>query len=184
MKKTTLKPRTTFLTALTIFAFLAAAGYSEDASASYIRTPFEGERPYQLDAHVGFATYNFGLATGLRFGIPILDNGFIKSINNAVYINFGADFLFVKYFDEYSPAMDIPAALHWEFYFTEKWSAYAEFGLNIYIHPSVFRGYGWYSSGGYWITGSVGGRFQINDKVALTMHVGSPYCSFGVMFSL
>src|SRR5688572_32059960 len=32
-----------------------------------------------------------------RFGIPILHNGFVSSINNAVYINFGADLYWIGY---------------------------------------------------------------------------------------
>ena len=58
-----------------------------------ITEPYSGgRRLLQLDVHGGFTWYGTGAATGVRFGIPIVRNGFVRSINNAVYINFGADF--------------------------------------------------------------------------------------------
>jgi len=167
---------------LSVATALCIAMMSRPGQASYVGTPFQGERPGMFELHVGMAYYDFGMASGGRFGIPIVDNGFIQKINNAVFLSLGADFYLVKYRDEPHGALGIPIALHWEFYFTEKWSAYGEAGINIFFHPSLFQGDGWTRSPEHWISGSVGGRFHINEHVALTLHVGTPYTSFGVLF--
>jgi hypothetical protein len=167
---------------LAAVAVICIAMMSRPGHASYVGTPFEGERPRLFELHVGMAYYDFGMASGGRFGIPLVDNGFIPRINNAVYLSLGADFFLVKYHDEPHGALGIPIALHWEFYFTEKWSAYGEAGINIFFHPSLFQGDGWTRSPQHWIAGSVGGRYHINETVALTLHLGNPYSSFGVLF--
>lgn len=166
---------------LTIIPIEATA---EAGGGTNIRQPFSGgRRPFQLDVHGGFSHFGLGVATGARFGIPIVQNGFVRSINNAVYINFGVDFYFVKHGnDAYAPGLGIPVTLHWEFYFTDRWSAFAELGVNVYIHPNLFRGHGWDWSPGHWVVGAVGGRFHINRVIALTLRLGNPYSAFGVTF--
>ena len=162
--------------------FLTVVSWSAQSHASYVGTPFAGERPALFDVHVGPAFHDPGFAIGGRFGIPIVDNGFVSKINNAVYLSLGADFYFVDYRSDYHGGLGIPILLHWEFYFSEKWSAYGEAGINVYFHPSTFQGDGWVWSTSHWIDGSVGGRFHINDHVALTLNLGNPYSSFGVLF--
>jgi hypothetical protein len=76
----------------------------------------------------------------------------------------------------------IPVAFHWEFYFTPHWSAFGEAGPNFFMHPSVFKGHGWDWSPGHWFSVGAGGRYFIQDSLALTLRLGSPYSSFGVTF--
>ena len=161
---------------------LAPSSATAEGARTTIRRPFTGDRPFQLDVHAGFSHFGLGLATGARFGIPILDNGFVRSINNAVYLNFGADFYFVKHDNDYGPALGFPVALHWEFYFTDRWSAFAELGINVYLHSHIFSGRGWHWSPGHWVLGAVGGRLHVNQTVALTLRLGNPYSAFGVTF--
>lgn len=155
-----------------------------------ISRPFTGQRPFQLDIHAGFEWWGVGFATGARFGIPIMNNGFVPSINNAVYINFGFDFYWARWryvgagnYWDYGAGFGIPVALHWEFYFNEHWSAFAEIGVNVYFHPRFLHGerYDVYD-GGYWFLFAVGGSFHVNDWLLLTLRVGSPYIAFGVTF--
>ena len=161
---------------------------SPGAGESYFKTPFRGRRPFQLDVHAGVAWYGFGLASGARFGIPIVQNGFIGQINNAIYINFGADVYWVNDWDpwygwRYSVGLGFPVTFHWEFYFTPRWTAFGEAGVNVFLTPSVLRGDGYrLSYWADWIIFQVGGRFMINKHVALTLRVGSPYTAFGVSF--
>ena len=83
----------------------------------------------------------------------------------------------------YGAAMGFPVTLHWEFYFSEKWSAYAEAGVNVVLPHSLFQGDGYNPKNpGAWIMGSVGGLFHINKAMALVLNVGNPYSSFGVLF--
>lgn len=179
-KKSGLIGAALLLTAVAVTSFPATASAESSGSVS-IRQP-GGDRPLQLDVHGGFSHWGIGAAAGARFGIPIVQNGFVRSINNAVYINFGADFYWVKEGNSYFPAVGIPVTLHWEFYFTERWSAFAELGVNVYLHPNLFRGNGWDWSPGHWVLGAVGGRFFINDSITLTLRLGNPYSSFGVSF--
>lgn len=158
-----------------------------------IGTPHRGSRPFQLGVHGGFALWGFGVATGVRFGIPLMDNGFVDSINNAVYLNFGADFYFIEHNCAerdrlgrdcgYGPGFGFPITLHWEFYFNENWSAFAEIGANIFFHPSWLDGgrFGWYQPGA-WFVWTIGGSFHISENFSLTLRVGSPYIAFGLTF--
>src|SRR5258708_18707034 len=61
-----------------------------------------GEHPQyhvEVEPHAlwGWTHYNYaptdGFGLGLRLSIPIVDNGFISSINNSVAISFGIDWL-------------------------------------------------------------------------------------------
>ena len=163
------------------------------SGATDIGTPFTGQRPFQLDIHGGFAWWGVGAATGVRFGVPILQNGFVSQINNAVYINFGVDFYWIRrgcnnlpggaFNCDYGPGVGIPVTLHWEFYFNENWSAFAEVGFQFFMHPQFFNN-GRYEvyDGGYWFLAALGGSFHINENVLLTLRVGTPYAAFGVTF--
>lgn len=171
-----------------------ARGRSGGGGRVDINTPHRGSRPFQLDVHGGFTWWGVGLATGVRFGIPLMDNGFIDSINNAVYLNFGFDFYFIqRYYAcapmggncgwDYGPGFGIPVTLHWEFYFNENWSAFAEIGGQFFAHPAWLDSgrFEWYQPGA-WFIWTVGGSFHIDETVLLTLRVGSPYLAFGVTF--
>jgi hypothetical protein len=153
---------------------------------SIFRRPHYGERPYQLDVYLGFAYIGAGPAFGGRFGFPIVRNGFIPSVNNAVYINVGADFYVIGYKGgkdrHYAFGFAIPVTMHWEFYFTPRWSAFFEVGPNIFFHPSIFDGKGWKADASHWFSAAVGGRFWFNRKMALTARAGNPHTSIGMAF--
>ena len=172
-------------------ALSAVAAAPARAQTVDINTPHTGSRPLQLDVHAGFTWFGFGLATGARLAIPLVENGFIDSINNAFYLNFGADFYFVRHRrngraeDDYDPGFGIPVTAHWEFYFNENWSAFAEVGINVYFHPGFFRGerdFFDHDHVGGWFVGAIGARLHINEWFGLVVRLGSPYSSFGVSF--
>lgn len=155
-----------------------------------IRTPFTGTRPFQLDIHGGLSWYGIGLNTGVRFGIPIVHNGFVDSIDNAVYLNFGAE---LYYADEgwggpdhhYFVGFGIPVTLHWEFYFNDTWSAFAELGFQVYFPPGWLdsnSGLGFYVDAGAWVIAQVGGTLHFNEVIGLTLRVGNPYAAIGITF--
>ena len=179
---TELESKSVLLVLAFVVSLMVVFSWSRPSTASYVGTPYAGERPGLFELHVGPAFHDMGMAVGGRFGIPIVDNGFISRINNAVYLSLGADYYLVDYNGNLHGALGIPLVLHWEFYLAEKWSVYAEAGFNVYIHPSIFQGDGWVWSTSHWIEGSVGGRYHINEKVALTLNLGNPYSSFGVLF--
>jgi hypothetical protein len=151
-----------------------------------IGTPFTGNRPFQLDVHAGFLWSGYGFAAGARFGIPIMHNGFVSSIDNAVYLNFGFDFYYLDTFDganrHYGAGFGIPVTLHWEFYFSDTWSAFAELGFQVFFHPRFFEGGGFYADAGHWVIGMVGGSLHFSEAVALTLRIGNPYAALGLTF--
>ncbi len=186
-----------FAWALALTLTLVSASLVEVPSAHadhQIDRPFTGNRPFQLDFHGGLAWYGFGFAGGGRFGIPIVQNGFVPSLDNAVYLNFGFDFYYVDDFwchglgcdRAYRFAMGFPIALHWEFYFNDTWSAFAELGLQVYLPPSFFhRGsFDYREDAGAWVIAAVGGSLHLGEVLALTLRVGNPYISFGITLKL
>jgi hypothetical protein len=179
------------LPAFAIAATLAAAVLFSPPAAqaqSYVQTPYQGRRPLELDLHAGFVWHGHGLATGARFSIPIVHNGFIPKLNNAVFIDFGADFYFIEaprihgHPPGYRPGLGFPVAMCWEFYFSDKWSAFGEVGVNVMLDPWLLAGAGMHAHPAHWILFGAGGRFRFNDTVALVLRVGLPYAVFGVTF--
>ena len=159
----------------------------------HIGTPFTGTRPFQLDIHGGLLWYGYGIASGVRFGIPLMHNGFVNSIDNAVYLNFGVDFYYADDTNwggpgggnhHYGFGFGIPVTLHWEFYFNDTWSAFGELGFQIYFPPSLWdnNANGFWVDAGAWVIAQVGGTLHFNEVVGLTLRVGNPYVAFGITF--
>lgn len=183
MNKTHIRQKASmYIFALCFAGLFAGLSPTNDAHAG-IRDTFSGKRPITLDAPiVGLQYVGLGGAAGIRVGIPIVHNGFIPNINNAVYINFGADFYWTGYGNKYGMALGFPVTMHWAFYFTRQWSAFAELGVNIYLNPELFEG-GAFLFGAGFFYGAIGGKFHISPSFALVLRLGFPYTSFGLSFS-
>jgi hypothetical protein len=171
---------------LLVVVFFVLVGFITEAQAqSIIGDPFVGRRAITLDIQGGLSVYanDVGWASipvGVRLGIPIVHNGFVGPINNAVYINFGVDTYWWPWGGNEILSLGFPVVLHWAFYFTPRWSAFAELGFNIYIRPfwnQVFV----FSP--HWIVAAVGGKFHFNDRIALVLRLGAPYFAFGISIS-
>lgn len=184
--------RLALISSIALASFAAPLAAPAVAHAEHeIRTPFTGTRPFQLDIHGGLLWYGYGVGSGVRFGIPLMHNGFIDSIDNAVYLNFGADFYFVDDTNwgdgnhHYGFGFGIPVTLHWEFYFSDTWSAFAELGFQAYFPPGMWDGSprgGFWVDAGAWIIGQVGGTLHFNEAIGLTLRVGNPYVALGLTF--
>jgi hypothetical protein len=103
---------------------------------------------------------------GFRGTVVIVDNGFVKSINNSVGIGFGADWT--------KSAIRVPVVMQWNFFLSRDWSVFGEPGFVVrtgrrgHFYPSMY----------------VGGRYHFNDTIALTLRAGFPSFSVGVSFLL
>ena len=192
---------------------LIGAGIVGDPSSasaqSIIKSP--GDHPdykVELEPHAvlgwGHLYHGQGFGVGARLTIPIVQNGFIKSINNSVGISFGVDWL--RYNDCYyydttrygygcgASYFTFPVAMQWNFWLTPKWSVFGEPGL--YIYHGLYDDYcdypgkqkdrycGYPDRTGVNLAFFVGGRFHFNDTVSLTLRIGFPSASFGVSFFL
>lgn len=108
---------------------------------------------------------------GFRGTIVVVDNGFVKSINNSVGVGFGGDVFFGR------GTVYVPVVMQWTFWLSTHWSVFGEPGAGFsfnqakgrdLVHPNV----------------SVGGRYHFNDKVSLTIRIGYPSVSVGASFFL
>jgi hypothetical protein len=197
---------------LALSAWVASVGAvalsASDARAdSIIKNP--GDHPrysVELEPHglLGWANLyrDNGLGLGARFTIPIVENGFVKTINNSVGIGFGLDWLRYDGCYYYGASSKnrvdygcgasffvFPVVMQWNFWLTPRWSVFGEPGL--YVFHGVYDDYCNGVPGcGYPTRTSVqpalylGGRFHFNDKISLTMRVGYPTLSIGASFFL
>lgn len=198
------------LFALAAFSVVVAGATRADAQ-SIIKNP--GDHPdykVELEPHLDFGWANLyasnGFGLGARATIPIVQNGFIPSLNNSVGISFGLDFLRYSgcyygngYFVNGSEVgcgasfFLFPITMQWNFWLTPHWSVFGEPGL--YIYHGIFDDYcddprfknsrnlcGYPTRTSIQPAGYVGGRFHFNDTIALTMRLGYPTLSVGVSF--
>lgn len=146
-----------------------------------------------------------GLGVGVRASLVVAPDGFLRDVNDSVAIGVGFDFAHYAgryaldgYRDqclhfETGPAgtmvctdvtsnggyynyLFVPVVMQWNFWLTEKFSAFGEGGLSVYhlgnegfgATPAIF----------------VGGRLRLTDIITLTARLGYPTFSFGVSFML
>ena len=149
----------------------------------------------ELEPHVlvgwfgdAYGATAFGL--GGRASIPIVQNGFIKSINDSVGITFGLDLLFYGscYYHGSCSAtsLELPVAMQWNFFVAQHWSVFGEPGLYIYhaFLPDCPAGLPCPTATGVLPAFWAGGRYHISDSVSLTLRSGDPTFSFGGSFVL
>jgi hypothetical protein len=161
-----------------------------------IKTP--GDHPHyavEIEPHLTFADDGIfaegGYGVGARFSIPVVQNGFIPSINNSVAVSFGADL--VHYDECYfhnngcgATYLLIPVALQWNFFVARQFSVFAEPGLFLYNgfeDDNVCAGLGGCnnpSRTGVRPALAIGGRWHLSDRLALTLRIGYPTASIGL----
>ncbi len=149
--------------------------------------------------------YGSGGGVGVRGSLVILPEGFIRNVNDSIAIGVGLDFGRYRgawdlrgYRDQclhWEPGPNgtsvctevtsnggtynylfIPVVMQWNFWFTRRFSAFGEPGLDLYflgdhglsISPAAY----------------VGGRVQLGEGITLTGRVGYPTLALGVSFML
>jgi len=181
------------------------------SAEAQIRSP--GHHPHyavELEPHLVLQWTNDpyfagdAIGVGFRASIPIIDNGPISSINNSLAIGFGLDWAHFGGCGPYNDACNaddfwVPIVLQWNFFFTDWFSLFPEFGLAIQ-HSNL----GWdgaipgdcrgtrgrnicVANASYtnvepvlWI----GARFAISQRVAFTLRLGTPSILVGASFML
>jgi hypothetical protein len=190
--------------------FLAASLVGRQARADDVIIKQAGRHhtySVELEPHaaVGFfvpaAGNGFGI--GGRATIPIVQNGFVRTINNSVGIGFGIDWVhyngcfFVRNSFGDCAALNriwLPVVMQWNFYLSNHWSVFAEPGL-AFAYSDWGDGCVTDNAGRVFVCGPspnridfepviifVGGRYHFSDGASLTMRIGWPYASIGVSF--
>jgi len=144
-----------------------------------------------------------GPATGLGYGVgargtfELIDNGFIRTINNTVGVGIGVDW--VSYDDSHLPCpkdpnsgtcadlnpdfsvnyVYVPVVMQWNFWLTRSWSVFGEPGFALRF---MSRGDEGVSLDPFLLF--VGGRYHFNERISLTLRVGYPTFSVGASFLL
>jgi hypothetical protein len=183
---------------------MVASGAAQ--AQSIIREPGNHDHSVEVEIHgfidygwhydyAGYGAYDIG--PGFRIGIPILNNGFVRSINNDVRINFGGDLHWLPgYTAEFFGWINSPVVMQWNFFLTDRWSVFGEAGLafDLYLfNQSV--GPNCYNHGGgnvycdlFWFYPSFAGgaRYHFGGHggfPTLTMRLGYPVgFNIGVSF--
>jgi hypothetical protein len=163
-----------------------------------IKTP--GDHPhyaFEVEPHLvlgwGGVYGNEGYGVGVRISIPVVDNGFVPSINNSVAVSFGADLVHYDWcwYDNHANCsanyLDFPVAMQWNFFVAQRWSVFGDPGLIVYNGfvsdcPNGNNCPG--RPGGLGIEPALylGGRYHLSPGTALTLRIGFPAFSFGFSF--
>ncbi len=162
-----------------------------------ISTP--GDHPsyrIELEPHLTLGWDNVyassGVGLGGRFSIPVVQNGFIPSLNNSIAVSFGVEFLHYAGCYRLSNQacganyLFFPVAMQWNFFVARQWSVFGEPGF------AIFQGF-FHECGntpgcvdapslGWRPTLAVGGRYHLSEHVALTARVGYPAITLGASF--
>jgi len=183
-------------------AIVAAALLSStDARAvSIIKDPNPPQYSVEIEPHFTMNFFDFdyhgtSYGPGIRFGIPIAGPAFVKKINDSVGITFGADLLHYDVYTYYCVGRGCPAgfydapsfwslyfpvALQWNFWLTDKWSAFGEpgFAIRHAFYPSGYcpnaDAFGCPDSTRLLFAFYAGARYHFGDTLALTMRIGYP----------
>jgi hypothetical protein len=184
-----------------LFAFACVtAAEAAQAQDNTIRQP--GDHPnygVEIEPHFDFGWFDnvgyglpgdVGIGVGLRATIPIVKNGFVPTINNTVGIGFGGDILYFGCGVAGCPGvwtLYFPVVLQWNFYVAQRFSVFGEpgFSLNYAFYNAEDCTVAHCVAGASFFPGPVfelGGRYHINEHLALTARIGYPALTFGVSF--
>jgi hypothetical protein len=156
---------------VTIPAFLASFGVTATALADHSTIKSEYDHPkyfFEAEPHAVFTPFHDnGIGLGFEGTFNVADRGFINRLNDSVGVGFGANWTNKNHFF-------LSAAMQWNFWFTERWSAFGEPGVAIVTDKKPK----------FWPEFGAGGRFAFTPNITLTMRVGYPVFAVGVSFLL
>ncbi len=163
-------------TTLAAAAVLTALLSSSEASAVEWRikdTTIPHERT-DVNAFV-MTPWFVGIGGGARVGLPIVPNGFIGALNDAVFLDLGAQFEYVSFWFTSYLAFSFPVLARWEFYLTDMWSVYAVFGFAISLplgQPLGYSGFGVVAGTGLFaIVAGLGANWHFTEHMSVRLEM-------------
>lgn len=116
--------------------------------------------------------HNAGFGPGMRLSIPLVDNGFVKTINNNVALGVGVDW---AHYGTNSDVLWFPVVMQWNFFLTDVITVFGEPGVAIRTISGNNRT-DWHVDGVL----QLGAKFMFSRNVGLTLRAGYPYFSLGL----
>ncbi|MFO0575410.1 MAG: hypothetical protein U1A78_15565 [Polyangia bacterium] len=146
---------------------------------------------YRDDFCNGYCGYygSYGVGPGFQLLFPILQNGPIPSINNALYLGVFTDFMFHgDYYGDYDLrygffSLPIGVLVQWRFYLFEILSVYANLGAGFW--PWFFRDdHFYYRGGGVLLRGfplfELGLNLHFTKNIGMNFEFGYPAARIGL----
>lgn len=118
-----------------------------------------------------------GFGPGLRVSVPLVGNGFVKTINNDVALGFGADW--AHYGGGGANVLWFPIVMQWNFHVTDVITIFGEPGGALRSVSSRSRTE-LHADGVL----QAGAKFMFSRYVGLTLRAGYPYFSAGLTLLL
>ena len=156
--------RTAFAVFIVVFGFSGVALGASTIKSDHDHTHYF----FEAEPHFVVAPFNDGgIGAGFAGTFNIADRGFIDRLNDSVGVGFAANWVTKHHFI-------LSGAMQWNFWFTERWSAFGEPGVAINTGDKLKL----------WPHIGVGGRFAFTPNITLTLRLGFPASSVGVSFLL
>jgi hypothetical protein len=169
----------------------AAAQATEEPGGLKDASPHE--RPMMLSFFTGinygyYASYGFPLTLGGRFYIPLVRDGFIRTLNDEFGIEFGLDLNFDFISDRYHTVygydstifgIAFPVEAMYDFHFTRTFDAYVKAGFifggdfSDHLHDGFYFNF----------VSAVGLRWAMTDMLYLRAEAGYPWIKAGIGFA-
>ncbi len=174
--------------AITAIITIALPGEAISASKKDVKWDITKTGSYERDVDFsimgGFSSVGRGLAGGARLAIPLLDDGFIDEINDALFLEFGGHYSWNWQYSNsrqdwhYNWGLTIPVQARWQFYVHPKWEVFASLGIAFrsYSDDDAIR---WMAFIPY-PAGGVGAFYKFQDNMALRFDAGSEALSVGL----
>jgi hypothetical protein len=183
--------RTLFAVAVAASAFLVSPG--EASAQMIIKQPGNHPKAWEMEPHLLFRgallpENDPGFGLGFRATIPIVDNGFVSSINNSVGIGLGLDW--IAYRGAGLNQFVAPVVMQWNFFLSRSWSVFAEPGVAVNVFTETCDDYYVRDNGKYRGRSchrrfiephlGIGARWHFRPDNTLTLRLASNYLSVGV----
>jgi hypothetical protein len=164
-----------------------------------------GQHPYygvELEPHAEWQwsgdewSWENGFGFGARASIPLLEDGPVQSLNNSLAVTFGFDWAYFANdcsiggmeVDCHESDIWIPIAAQWNFFVSERFSLFPEFGVGFrtatrstnYCAASECDDSSLEVHAVLWF----GARFLVTDRVAVVLRLGTPSLTLGASFLL
>ena len=188
-------PSRFFALILAVFAF--SVTIRAHADTMIIKSPGDHSRySFEAEPHALLGLFEptgvasgTGIGLGFRGTVVLVNNGFVRTINNSVGIGFGVDWVHYSHNHDYCNAgicysdkqsvnnLWFPVVMQWNFFLSRGWSVFGEPGLAV-RYSGYPNGHDWNPEPTFF----VGGRWHFSNSATLTMRLGYPTFSVGVSF--